>query len=71
MTCWFCAEGSKGTCRFCGRGSCEDRVRFGPYLVEVHRSTERDRTEALVVEDALQCGTCRPRAQRAPLPELD
>ena len=71
MTCWFCAKGSKGSCRFCGRGICEDHARFGAYLLEVHRSTERDRTEALVVEDALQCGTCRPRAQPVPLPELD
>ena len=27
--------------------------------------------EALVVEDAVQCGTCRPRPQPVPMPELD
>ena len=52
MLCWFCAKAARGTCRFCGRGVCEDHARFGPYLLEVHRSTARNRTEGLVVEDA-------------------
>jgi hypothetical protein len=71
MTCWFCAKESKGVCRFCGRGLCEDHVRFGPYVVDVHHSTTRGRAEAIVVEDALQCGTCRPQPNPVPLPELD
>jgi hypothetical protein len=50
---------------------CEDHARFGPFVLEVHRSEARSRTEALVVEDALQCGTCKPRPQPVPMPELD
>jgi hypothetical protein len=49
---------------------CEDHARFGPFLLEVYRSSARDRTEALVVEDAVQCGTCKPRSQPVPMPEL-
>lgn len=71
MTCYFCTANAKGTCRFCGRGICEDHVQFGPYVLEVTRSEQRGRSEALVVEDALQCGTCRPRPQPVPVPELD
>ncbi|WP_242624782.1 hypothetical protein [Krasilnikovia cinnamomea] len=50
---------------------CEDHARFGPYLLQVNRSESRRRAEALVVEDAVQCGTCRPRPQPIPMPELD
>jgi hypothetical protein len=49
---------------------CEDHARFGPFLLEVYRSVARERTEALVVEDAVHCGTCRPRPQPVPMPEL-
>lgn len=71
MTCWFCANAARGTCAFCGRGVCADHARFGPFVLEVHRSAARARTEALVVEDAVQCGTCKPRPQPVPMPELD
>ncbi len=71
MTCWFCAKAARGTCAFCGRGLCEDHSRLGPFVLEVYRSNVRDRAEALVVEEALQCGTCRPRTQPLAMPELD
>ena len=71
MTCWSCAKSARGTCRFCGRGVCEDHARTGPFVLTVHTSASRQRTEAIVVEDALQCGHCRPRPQPVPLPELD
>lgn len=71
MLCFFCAKAARGTCRFCGRGVCEDHARFGPYVLAVNHSVTRERAEALVVEDALQCATCRPRPQPVPMPELD
>lgn len=71
MLCFFCAKAARGTCRFCGRGVCEDHAGFGPYVLELNRSVARERVEALVVEDVLQCGTCRPRPQPVPMPELD
>ncbi len=69
--CWFCRQASRGCCRFCGRGVCEDHATFGPYVLDLHRSESRGRTEALVVEDALLCGTCHPRPQPVAMPELD
>lgn len=71
MICWFCAKAAKGTCRFCGRGLCEDHAGFGPFVLDVYRSHVRDRAEAVVVEDALSCGSCKPRSQPVPMPELD
>lgn len=71
MTCWFCDRAARGVCRFCGRGLCEQHAKTGPYVLAAYRSQTRDRAEALVVEDALQCGTCRPRPQPVPMPELD
>ena len=71
MTCWFCVKPSRGVCRFCGRGLCEDHAKEGPFLLEVYRSEARQRSEGLVVEKGLQCGTCRPRPQPVPMPELD
>ncbi|MCI0343952.1 MAG: hypothetical protein L0221_00725 [Chloroflexi bacterium] len=71
MTCWFCDRPGRGTCRFCGRAICEQHAKTGPYVLEAYRSLVRDRAEALVVEDALLCGTCRPRPQPVPMPELD
>lgn len=71
MRCWFCDEAARGTCRFCGRGVCAEHGETGPYILDVYRSSARDRAEALVVEDAVSCGACRPRRQPIPMPELD
>lgn len=71
MTCWFCAKAARGACVFCGRGLCEDHAQFGPFVLDVYRSHQRDRAEALAVEEALRCGTCRPRSQPLAMPELD
>ncbi|MEV4347647.1 hypothetical protein AB0J83_24595 [Actinoplanes sp. NPDC049596] len=71
MLCWFCAEPARATCRFCGRGVCAEHARFGPYILQVSRSENRRRVEALVVDDAVQCGSCRPRPHAVAMPELD
>jgi hypothetical protein len=71
MLCWFCDDPGRAACRFCGRGVCAEHARFGPYLLQVNRSETRQRAEALVVDDAVQCGTCRPRPHPVAMPELD
>jgi hypothetical protein len=58
-----------GTCRFCGRGICEDHVNEKPFILELYRTDEG--RKALVVEDALYCGACTPRPDPLALPELD
>jgi hypothetical protein len=69
VDCWNCHRTAVGSCRFCGRGVCEDHVTERPYILELFRGA--DATQALVVEDALFCGTCSPRPDPIRLPELD
>lgn len=70
MNCWHCRLVAVGVCRFCGRGLCENHVRSQPYVISLDRTTEGT-SRALVVEDALHCGVCRPRPDPVELPELD
>ena len=69
MDCWTCRRTAVGSCRFCGRGVCEDHAEEKPFILELFRGAEM--TRALVVEDALYCGTCTPRPDPIDLPELD
>ena len=68
MNCWHCRRTAVGTCRFCGRGICEDHVQNHPYILKLYKAS--DVTKALVVEDALYCGACTPRPDPLALPEL-
>jgi hypothetical protein len=68
MDCWHCRRSAVGTCRFCGRGVCPDHVGTKPYILELFRGKQE--VEAIVVEDALFCGACKPRPNPVPLPEL-
>ena len=67
MDCWHCRRSAIGTCRFCGRGVCENHVETRPYILEVLANP----TRAIVVDDALFCGACHPRPNPVELPELD
>ena len=69
MDCWHCKRTAVGTCRFCGRGICENHVKTRPYILELYSGKEEIR-KALVVDDALHCGACRPRDDPVELPEL-
>ncbi len=69
MDCWTCRRTAVGSCRFCGRGVCEDHAGEKPFILELFRGSGV--TKALVVEDALHCGTCTPRPDPIDLPELD
>jgi len=69
MDCWTCRRTAVGSCRFCGRGVCEDHVDTRPFVLDLFRGARG--TRAIVVEDALFCGTCSPRPDPIDLPELD
>jgi hypothetical protein len=69
MDCWHCRRTAVGTCRFCGRGICEDHVQTHPFILELYRG--KDVTKVLAVEDALYCGACTPRPEPLEVPELD
>ncbi len=68
MDCWHCRKTAIGTCRFCGRGICENHLSTRPYILQLY---QHPNTKALVVEDALYCGTCHPRPNPIELPDLD
>jgi hypothetical protein len=69
LDCWHCHRNAIGTCRFCGRGICENHVQTRPFIIDV--LTNQTPTRAIVVEDALHCGACHPRPDPIELPELD
>ena len=69
MDCWHCRRNAVGSCRFCGRGVCEDHAQTQPFVLEL--ISGNGPTRALVVEDALFCGACTPRPDLIDLPELD
>lgn len=69
MDCWHCRKTAVGSCRFCGRGICADHVETLPYVIDLFKPG--DVTQALIVEDALYCGACKPRPDPLSLPELD
>jgi hypothetical protein len=68
MDCWHCKRTAVGVCRFCGRAVCENHVNTRPFILDVYRGDGAPR--ALVVEDALHCGACKPRPDPVDLPEL-
>jgi hypothetical protein len=71
MDCWICKRTALGVCRFCGRGICEEHARFHPYILSLYNSHSKEVVKALVVEDALHCGVCKPRPDPVDVPELE
>ncbi len=72
MDCWICNKKTAlGVCRFCGRGLCEDHAKFLPFILELYNSRSKASVKALVVEEALYCGVCKPRPEPVELSELE
>lgn len=69
MDCWHCRKTAVGSCRFCGRGVCEDHAGTHPFILEAF--SKGTVTRVLIVEDALHCGACTPRPDPVDLPEVD
>jgi hypothetical protein len=61
VDCWTCERTALGACRFCGRGTCREHARTHSFVVDVFRGKTHETLRALVVEDALHCGVCKPR----------
>ena len=71
VDCWVCERTALGSCRFCGRGTCREHAKTHPFLIDVFRGNKHPNLRALVVEDALHCGVCKPRGEPVELPELE
>ena len=59
MECWTCSEPAAATCRFCGRATCTSHAQMLPYVLTAW-GADKGVVNALVVEDAVYCGGCRP-----------
>ena len=71
MDCWICERTALAGCRFCGRGLCREHAKNHPFVLELFNGKRHDGLRALVVEDAIYCGLCRPRGEPVPMPELE
>ena len=69
MNCIYCERSAHATCRFCGRGVCKDHMKTSPFILALYKGEEGN-NKAIVVPDAVYCGTCNPREQPVTLKEL-
>ena len=70
MECWHCNRPAHGTCRFCGRGICRDHAQKMPFVLEIFKDKQGN-NKAVVVDDALYCGLCKPKDTPVALKDLD
>ena len=71
VDCWIDRKTALGVCRFCGRGVCQEHAKFQPYILQLYNSETKKAVMALVVDDALYCGVCKPRPEPVELRELE
>src|SRR5207237_5458718 len=71
MACWQCERTALAACRFCGRGTCREHAKNHPFVLELFKGSRHQTIRALVVEDAIHCGVCRPRGEPVDMPELE
>ena len=70
MQCFFDDNAARGTCRFCGRAVCHEHAsKRMPYIASLFVGA-RNTPKAIVVNDALWCGTCKPEPQPVAMPEI-
>jgi hypothetical protein len=69
MLCHRCNEPSRGVCRFCGRAVCQEHWMTMPYILNLYVGDEQ-MPKAIVVADALFCGSCKPQPEPIEMPEL-
>jgi len=70
MECWHCNRPAHGVCRFCGRALCREHVQAMPYILEVF-TDNKGQNKAIVVDDTLYCGVCRPKDEPVILKTLE
>jgi hypothetical protein len=60
MECWHCNRPAHGVCRFCGRGLCRDHAQKMPFILSTFADKD-GALKAVVVDDTLYCGICKPQ----------
>jgi hypothetical protein len=69
MNCWHCDRPAHGVCRFCGRAVCRDHFQKMPFILEIYTGQDGAH-KAVVVEDTLYCGVCKPHEAPVTLKDL-
>ena len=69
MNCWHCDRPAHGHCRFCGRAICKEHHQERAFILEIYRGAD-DIHKAVVVENTLWCGICKPQETPVPLESL-
>lgn len=69
MRCHRCGNDPMGICQFCGRAVCDACHGPLPFILTIFDGADGV-PHAVVVADALWCGTCRPQPEPVPMPEL-
>ncbi len=70
MQCCHCDVTARGVCRFCGRALCPDHMQnLKPFVLTIYVGKENT-PKAVVVEDALYCGVCKPKPEPVEMPEI-
>jgi hypothetical protein len=70
MECWHCNRPAHGVCRFCGRGICRDHAQRMPFILDTFKD-RAGHTRAIVVDDTLYCGVCKPKDEAVTLADLE
>lgn len=70
MECWHCNRPSQGVCKFCGRAICREHAQKMPFILEVFKNKD-GQNQAVVVDDVLYCGVCKPRETPVTLKNLE
>ena len=69
MECWKCDKPARGVCRFCGRAICQEHTSNMPFILTIYVG-ENQTPKAVVVSDALYCGSCKPQPEPIEMPEI-
>ncbi|MCB0217201.1 MAG: hypothetical protein H6648_06050 [Caldilineae bacterium] len=69
MRCHKCGETPMGVCQFCGRAVCDQHHGPMPFILTIFVG-DNQIPKAVVVSDALWCGTCKPQPEPLPMPEI-
>ena len=70
MECWICERPAHAICRFCGRAICKAHTQEHPYILHTYRTTTGT-YKAIVVPDAVHCGTCDPKQDPITLMDME
>ena len=70
MECWHCNRPSQAVCKFCGRAVCREHAKSMPFILEIFKD-KQGQNKAVVVDDTIYCGVCKPKEAPVVLKNLE